>query len=431
MKILLIGSGGREHSLAKKIAASPRLKKLYCAPGNPGTAQVAKNLPISELEIDKLLNFAKDNNIDFTFVGPEAPLVAGIVDKFNQANLCIIGPSQQGAQLEGSKEWAKAFLTKYSVPTASYEVFSDFDTAIEYIKNRNLFPIVIKADGLAAGKGVTVADNLQMAEDALKTCFLDKAFGSAGESVVIEDFLVGEEASILAFTDGNTVIPMASAQDHKAVYEGDKGPNTGGMGAYSPAPIVTANVEKKVLETILKPVVAGFKKEGILYKGILYAGLMINNEEPSVVEFNVRFGDPETQVVLPRLKNDLVDIFEAIRDQKLNELKLDWTEEPAICVVLASKGYPGNYEKGKIITGLDTIKENNKLQVIHAGTKLEADKTLVTKGGRVLGVVSQGKDLPTAIDTAYNTITQIHYDGLYFRRDIAKKALKRVITTYD
>ena len=423
MKVLLIGSGGREHSLALKLADSPKLTQLFIAPGNPGTAQVGENIPIKVSEIDKLVTFAKKEKVDLTFVGPEQPLVDGIVDEFEKQGLVIIGPSKKGAQLEGSKKWAKDFYKKYEIPTASYNVFSDYTAAINYLAEKNIYPIVIKADGLAAGKGVTIDSSFKQASASLTACFIDEVFAEAGKTVVIEKFLQGEEASILAFTDGETVLPMVAAQDHKAIYDGDKGPNTGGMGAYSPAPIVTKEVEKKVYEKIFLPMLEGFKKEGIVYKGILYAGLMIKDGEPSVVEFNVRFGDPETQVVLPRMKNDLLDILVAIKENDLKRIVLEWKEETAVCVVLASGGYPGKYEKGKSITGLSFFENEADMQVIQAGTREDEQGNILTNGGRVLGAVGLDQDLRKAIDKAYVGVDKIEFEGKYCRKDIGFKAL--------
>jgi phosphoribosylamine---glycine ligase len=422
MKILLIGSGGREHSLAIKLKESSRLTKLYIAPGNAGTAQVGENIPIKETETDELLAFAKKEAIDITVVGPEIPLVNGIVDIFLKNNLNVIGPNKEAAQLEGSKKWAKTLMMKYGIPTARFEDFNDFESAFNYIKERNEFPIVIKADGLAAGKGVTVAFSENEAKQALEDCFINNSFKDAGNTVVIEDFLKGEEASIFGLTDGKTVLPMTPAQDHKAIYDGDKGPNTGGMGAYSPAPIVTEAIEETVLQTIFLPLLDAFEQEGIEYKGVLYAGLMIDKGIPSVIEFNIRFGDPETQVVLPRLENDLIDIFEAIIEGTLHTKTLIWKKQSAICVILASGGYPGNYEKNIPIKGLEYFEEKKALNLVHAGTKRE-NNDVVTNGGRVMGVVGIDKDLKTAKDIAYKGVEAISFDKMYYRKDIGFKAL--------
>ncbi len=411
MKVLLIGSGGREHSIALKLSQSPRLTQLYIAPGNPGTEQVGINVPIGETQIDELIQFAKKEKIDLTFVGPEGPLAAGIVDRFQAEKLAIVGPDLKGAQLESSKKWAKEIMIKNHIPTAAYQAFTDLDSALGYLRH---FPVVIKADGLAAGKGVTIALSFDEARQALEDCFLNSKFGQAGNQVVIEEFLTGDEASILAFTDGKTILAMAPAQDHKAIFDGDKGPNTGGMGSYCPAPLVTPALEKEVLETVFKPLLKGLQQEGITYKGIIYAGLMICKGKPYVIEFNARFGDPETQVVLPQLKTDLLDIFVAMNEGKLDQIRLEWADTTTVCVVLASKGYPGEFEKGKIIRGLHP-------GVIHAGTLRQAQGTVVTNGGRVLGVIGQDKEMGKAIEKAYQEAEKIQFEGKYFRTDIGKR----------
>ena len=424
MKILVIGSGGREHALGLALNQSPRCSALFFAPGNAGTAQLGKNVDINDSDISALLDFAKNEEIDLTMVGPEAPLVAGIVDTFTEAGLAIVGPSKAAAQLEGSKDWAKAFMKRHAIPTAAYETFTDYDSSLAYIKKRDTYPIVIKADGLAAGKGVTVATDYEMANTALKDCFLDQKFAEAGAKVVIEDFLTGQEASIFAFTDGKSILPMTPAQDHKAIFDGDKGPNTGGMGAYSPAPLVTTEIEKKVYEAVFLPLLKGFQSEGISYKGIVYAGLMIDGDDVNIVEFNVRFGDPETQVVLPRLKTDLVGILDAICKETLGDIRLEWKPESAVGVVLASGGYPDAYEKGKEISGLDVSIDG--AQVIHAGTKLDDQQRVLSNGGRVLCVVAMKNNLKEAIDLAYQAVDEISFDGKYNRTDIGFKAFKHV-----
>lgn len=423
MKVLLIGSGGREHSIALKLSQSPLLTELFIAPGNAGTASCGTNVPIKDSDVSELLSFAKENNIDLAFVGPEAPLVLGITDEFEAAGLSIVGPNKIGAQLEGSKEWAKEKMKKYGIPTAAFETFTDYDSSLNYIKSRDTYPIVIKADGLAAGKGVTVAENYEMAENALKNCFLDKKFSDAGAKVVIEDFLKGEEASIFAFTDGKTILPMVPAQDHKAVFDGDKGPNTGGMGAYSPAPVASEAVQDIALKKVFQPLIQGFNNDGIQYKGIVYAGLMIDNGVPSIVEFNARFGDPETQIVLPRLKNDLLEVLVAISKGKLADVELEWKDNATVCVVMASEGYPEAYEKGKAITGIENAEAIEGVSVVHAGTK-QSDDTLLSNGGRVLAVVAEGKDIKSAIDTAYRGVAEVKFDGAYNRTDIGFKALR-------
>lgn len=422
MKILVIGSGGREHSLGIKLQDSRHKPTLFFAPGNAGTASLGTNLNISDSDIAGLLDYATDNAIDLAVVGPEKPLVLGIVDVFQEKGIPIIGPDKVAAQLEGSKAWAKAFMTRHHIPTAAYEHFSDYESAVNYLQDKQTYPIVIKADGLAAGKGVTIAENLDHALSALKDCFIDQRFADAGKSVVIEDFLKGEEASIFAFVDGDTIRPMTPAQDHKAIFDGDKGPNTGGMGAYSPAPLVTPEIETRVFETIFEPVLAGFKSENICYKGILYAGLMIHEGIPSIVEFNVRFGDPETQVVLPRLENDLVDIFLAIINQDLKNITLSWTTNFSVCVVLASGGYPGSYDKDIPIHGAESETQNGS-HVVHAGTARNKEGQLVTNGGRVLGVVSCHASLPEAISKTYQAASEINFQNMYHRTDIGSKAL--------
>lgn len=423
MNILLIGSGGREHSLALALSKSPKLSQLYIAPGNPGTAACGTNVPISDTDINGLLNFAKENAIQLTFVGPEAPLVTGIVDLFQSHGLTIVGPGQTAARLEGSKVWAKSFMKRHNIPTAAYATFNDYSKAKTYLQEQNTYPIVIKADGLAAGKGVTVAQTEAEAVKALEECFLDKRFGVAGAEVVIEAFLKGEEASVLAFTDGKTIVPMLAAQDHKAVYDNDQGPNTGGMGAYCPAPIVTPDMVPIIQETILKPIIVGMAAEGMSYKGILYAGLMITANGPFVVEYNVRFGDPETQVVLPLLKTDILDIFVAIAETRLEDMHIEWHDGSCICVVMASGGYPGAMETGFPITGISDA-EIRGISVIQAGTKTK-DGQLVSNGGRVLGIVSRDISLRKAIDTAYAHIGKVQFKNAHYRLDIGQKALPK------
>ncbi len=426
MKILLIGSGGREHAIAYKLATSTKCKKLFIAPGNPGTFQCGENVPIAADNISELLAFAKDNQIDLTFVGPEVPLAMGIVDAFEAYNLCIIGPNKVASQLESSKAWAKAKYKQYGIPTAQYQEFIDYDSALAYVQSNKKYPMVIKADGLAAGKGVTIAVDFDMAQKALSDCFLDQVFEEAGACVVIEDFLEGEEASLFAFTDGKTVIPMISAQDHKAIYDGDQGPNTGGMGAYSPAPVFTEDVKTKVMDQILTPLITGFQSDGIEYKGVLYAGLMIDSSgNPSVVEFNIRFGDPETQIVLPKLTTDLLDVFIAISKGELDQIELSWKEGFSVCVVMAASGYPGNYEKGHEISGLNDSADDQSY-VFHAGTKQSDSGHYLTNGGRVLNVCADGKSLEGAISSAYKRLSRITFDGAYFRKDIAQKGLLRL-----
>ncbi|RAP32409.1 phosphoribosylamine--glycine ligase [Candidatus Marinamargulisbacteria bacterium SCGC AG-414-C22] len=423
MKFLIVGSGGREHAIALSLAKENPQAKIYIAPGNAGTQQIGTNIPISDTDIEGLRDFAQSNDITITFVGPEAPLVKGIVNLFKKNNLPIIGPSQEAAQLEGSKEWAKKLMKKYHIPTAEFDVFTDYQTAIKYIQEKNTYPIVLKADGLAAGKGVTVAFNENEALTALSECFITEKFKDAGKKVVIEEFLEGEEASIFAFTDGETILPMEPAQDHKAIYNGDKGPNTGGMGAYCPAPIVTEEIKKQVYKTVFLPLLKAIKEEGLDYTGIVYAGLMINKKgEAHIVEFNVRFGDPETQVVLPRLKTNLATIFTAILNKELAQITLEWHENSTVGVVIASGGYPNSYEKDKVINGLDQVSQ--PCHVVHAGTKL-SDNNYLTSGGRVVCVVGEDKHLATAIETTYKQVAKISFEKAYYRTDIGFKALPK------
>lgn len=424
MKVLLIGSGGREHALAWKIAQSPLLEKLYCAPGNPGIAAAASCADIGVNDFEKLLGFAKDKGIDLTVVGPENPLSRGLVDCFAEAGLKVFGPSAAAAQLEASKGFAKRLMEGYGIPAASYGEFTDAAAAEAYIRKQGA-PIVVKADGLAAGKGVTVAQTAEEAIAAVRAAMVDRAFGDAGAKVVIEECLVGEEASILAFTDGTTVVPMVSSQDHKPVYDGDTGPNTGGMGAYSPAPVVTPELQRDIEKRILRACVEGMAKDGIPYKGVLYAGLMITKDGPEVVEFNCRFGDPETQVVLPRMESDLLPVLEACCDGTLAQQDVKWKTGACVSVVMASGGYPKAYEKGKAITGIAEAEVEEGVIVFHAGTK-QTDGALVTHGGRVLNVTATGPDIASTLEKAYAGVKRIAFEGAHYRTDIGKKALARL-----
>ncbi len=423
MKVLVVGGGGREHAIVWKLSQSKRVEKIYCAPGNAGISELAECVDIPLNDMEGLVNFAKYEWIDMTIVGPEDPLSKGIVDQFEKNGLRVMGPRKDAAEIEASKVYAKEFMKKYNIPTAEYRVFTSYLHAEEYVRMKGA-PIVIKADGLAAGKGVIVAKTVDEAIDALKRIMKDRAFGSAGDRVVVEECLSGEEASYLVFTDGETILPMASSQDHKRVFDNDQGPNTGGMGAYSPAPVVTREVEEKILEKVMKPAIRGLKREGRKYKGVLYAGLMIKDGEPYVLEFNCRFGDPETQPLLTRLDTDLLEIALAISEEKLSSMVLEWKPEASVCVVAASGGYPGSYEKGKPIKGLDAVKAMEKVVVFHAGTAFR-DGEIVTSGGRVLGVTALGKDIKEARDRAYSAIEKIEFEGMHYRRDIAQKALKR------
>lgn len=436
MKILVIGSGGREHCLAWKIAQSPLAEKIYCAPGNGGTSLIAENVAIAGDNIGKLCDFALKEKIGLTVVGPEIPLAAGIVDCFQEKGLKIFGPARDLARLEGSKIFAKQTMRKYNVPTADFEVFDDFVLAKEYI-NKKGAPLVVKADGLAAGKGVVICNSLKEAEQAVERMLVDKVFGFAGEKIIIEDVLLGQEASILAFTDGEEIIPLVPSQDHKRIFDGDHGPNTGGMGAYSPAPVINDVLFDKIMKKVFHPLISGLKSEGKIYKGIIYGGLMISNNEPSVLEFNVRFGDPETQAILPKLKSDLVDVMLKVIAGELGGLKLEWDERNCLCVVLASGGYPDSYEKGKVIKGLSSVSSLQDVFVFHAGTKQQiadnrlqiADKKdrkieFMTDGGRVLNIVALGDTIREAHDKVYNAVRGIKFDDMFYRKDIGYRALE-------
>jgi phosphoribosylamine---glycine ligase len=418
MRVLVIGGGGREHALAWKIAQSPLVKKVYCAPGNAGTASVAENIEIQADNVNALLQFATVTGIGLTVVGPEQPLVKGIVDSFEESGLRVFGPSQRAAEIEGSKVFCKDLMKKYGIPTARYESFDSPDQVKLFTKEDE--PVVVKASGLAAGKGVILCSNGEEARSAVQSIMQEKVFGNAGNQVVIEEFLTGQEVSLLAFTDGKTVLPLDSAQDHKAAFDGDKGPNTGGMGAYSPAPIFTGELKQQVIDEILIPTVRAMAKENRYYRGIIYAGLMLTKSGPKVLEFNARFGDPETQPIMMRIKNDIVPIFEACIDGTLSTQTLQWKQEPTVCVVMAAKGYPDSYDKGKEITGLNSG-ENEQAVIFHAGTKLDNGKVL-TDGGRVLGVTAMGKDINQAIKNAYSAVDNIKWDGIHYRKDIGNKA---------
>jgi phosphoribosylamine--glycine ligase len=418
MKVLIVGSGGREHCLAWKLAQSPLVDKLYCAPGNGGTEE---NIAIATDDIAGLLKFAKDKEIDLTVVGPEAPLVEGIVDKFEAAGLKIFGPRKDLALLEGSKIFSKEILKKYNIPTADFEIFDNLELAKEYIDKKGT-PLVIKADGLAAGKGVFVVQDKNQAYQALDMIMSQKKFGPAGDRIIIEDCLEGEEVSILIFTDGKAIIPLVPSQDHKRAYDNDQGPNTGGMGAYSPAPLISQKQLEDIVETIFRPLVEGLKKEGKVYKGVLYGGLMIKQGKPYVLEFNVRFGDPETQSVLPKLKSDLARVMLKVAEGNLAGVNLEWDPRFCLCVVLASGGYPGEYEKGKEIKGLEELKDKQDIFIFQAGTK-KNDK-LLTSGGRVLGVAGLGSSIKEAKGKVYQAIESILFDNMHYRKDIGDKALK-------
>ena len=427
MKVLIVGSGGREHALVWKIARSKRVKKVYCAPGNAGTAGLAENLDIKADDLDGLARFARANRIDLTVVGPEMPLVAGIAERFDRDGLRIFGPSRRAAELEGSKVFTKHLMRRHGIPSAEYQVFEDFEKARGYIEDRGA-PIVVKADGLAAGKGVLVCQTVEEAVEGAKSILVDRDFGDAGASLVVEECLRGEEASIIALTDGKTIAPFEPAQDHKPVFDGDRGPNTGGMGAYSPAPVVTTEIMDRVVKEVLVPTVHAMSKEDRPFKGVLYAGIMITEQGPKVLEYNVRFGDPEAQPLLMRLECDLVDLLEAVVEGRLEDTEIRWDPRPAVCVVMASGGYPGKYEKGKPILGLDEAAKLEDVQVFHAGTAARGDE-IVTAGGRVLGVTALGQDVKGAIDRAYEAVDRISWEGVQFRRDIGAKALAREAKT--
>lgn len=423
MQVFVIGGGGREHALAWKIAQSPLVSQVHCAPGNPGTAAVARNVAIAATDFDALIAYARDNGIGLAVIGPEDPLAKGIVDRFQAAGIPAFGPTQGAAELEASKAFAKDLMRRYGIPTAAYGEFENADDAKAYVRERGA-PIVVKADGLAAGKGVTVAQTVDDALAAIDEAMVSKAFGAAGSRLVIEECLVGEEASILALTDGERVLPLASSQDHKAAYDGDTGPNTGGMGAYSPAPVVTDAMMDEIVERILLPCVRGMAQDGRPYRGMLYAGLMITAAGPQVIEFNCRFGDPETQVVLPRMTSDLVPLLQACAAGSLEGLTAEWGGGACVSVVMASGGYPGGYDKGKPIAGIAEAEAGGAL-VFHAGTA-EVDGALVTNGGRVLNVTATGADIAEAVDGAYAGVRKIAFDGAQYRSDIAAKALRRL-----
>ncbi|MBR6511189.1 MAG: phosphoribosylamine--glycine ligase [Phascolarctobacterium sp.] len=425
MKILLIGGGGREHALAWKLAQSPKVESILAAPGNPGIAELPKCecVALNLDDLEKVADFAEDNGIELTVVGPEATLVAGIADVFKRRGMPVFGPSKAAAQLEGSKAFSKELMAKYDIPTAFFKVCEDIETAKAYVEEKGA-PIVVKADGLAAGKGVVVAMTKEEALAAIDDMMGDQIFGNAGARVVLEEFMEGEEASLLAFTDGKTVVPMIAAQDHKRIFDNDEGPNTGGMGTYAPAPVMTDVLRLKATEIVLKPVVAAMAAEGTPYQGCLYAGLMINGDSVKVVEFNCRFGDPETQVIMPLLDGDLAEIMLACATGTLDEVEVAWHDKAAVCVVMASGGYPGKYENGKEITGLAEANADEATVVFHAGTKA-VDGKVVTAGGRVLGVTSVDKNIRDARDRAYAAVEKVKFDQVFYRKDIAWRALKR------
>jgi phosphoribosylamine---glycine ligase len=423
MRILVIGGGGREHALVWKIRQSPRVEKIYCAPGNAGIGEIAELVPLGAEDIEKLSEFARREKVDLTVVGPELPLTLGIAELFQKKGLRIFAPGREAAQLEGSKAFAKEILRENRIPTADFATFSDAPAAKKYLAAQKP-PFVIKADGLAAGKGVLICASRNEAEAAVDDVLVRKLFGAAGEKVVIEEFLEGEEASFIVLTDGENILPLASSQDHKRVFDADQGPNTGGMGAYSPAPVVTAEIHRGIMEEILQPLLKGLRKRRILYRGVLYVGLMLTSDGPKVLEFNARFGDPECQPLMLRLKSDLVELLDATIEGRLDKIKAGWSEDAAVCVVLCAGGYPGSYEKGKEIGGLEALKDWHRGCVFHAGTVKKEGRWL-TSGGRVLGVTALGKSIEAAVAEVYRAVGRISWEGIHYRKDIAKRALKK------
>ncbi len=429
MRILVVGSGGREHALCWKMAQSTRCSKIYCAPGNGGISRIAELVNIEADDIDKLLKFAMENRIDFTVVGPESALVKGIVDIFQREGLKIFGPTRALAAIEGSKIFAKLIMERAGVPTADFEVFEKIEDALKYSLTKKL-PLVVKADGLCAGKGVVICKTQEDAHSALKSMMVDKIFGASGEKVIIEDCLAGEEASIIVISDGKNVVPLVSSQDHKRIFDGDMGPNTGGMGAYSPAPVITNDLFKKIMDTVIYPVINTLAKDGTPYKGALYAGIMVTKDGPFVLEFNARFGDPETQAILPRLKSDLVEMLKRAMDGDLAGFSPAWDSRPCVSVVITSGGYPNKYDNGMEIKGLEEAAAMKDVIIFHAGTKAgrratDADNLLITSGGRALNVTALGDNMQMAVDNCYNAVRAIHFDKMHYRRDIGARALGR------
>ena len=423
MKVLVVGSGGREHALVWKIRQSPRVEKIYCAPGNGGIGRMAELVPIGPEAIEKLADFAEKEKIDLTVVGPELPLTLGIADLFEKRGLKIFGPNRAAARLEGSKAFAKEILQENRIPTAAFATFSDSSSAKRYLAQQKP-PYVVKADGLAAGKGVILCAGRKEAEVAVDDILVRRLFGQAGDQLVIEEFLQGEEASFMALTDGEHILPLASSQDHKRVFDGDQGPNTGGMGAYSPAPVVTPEIHNRILDQVLKPLLRGLGNKGVRYRGVIYVGLMITESGPKVLEFNARFGDPECQPIVMRLKSDLVPLLEAAIEGRLDQVKAEWHRDAAVCVVLCAQGYPGHYEKGREIRGLEKLQGWRRGFVFHAGTA-EKQGRVLTSGGRVLGVTALGGDIEEAVREVYRAVGEIRWDGMHYRRDIGQRALRQ------
>lgn len=424
MNVLVVGSGGREHALCWKLAQSPKVTKVFAAPGNSGCALVGECVDVDVGNMRQLVRWARENDIGLVIPGSETYYVDGIVDAFKEAGIPVFGPSKAAAELEGSKSFAKGLMRRHGIPTADFAEFEQAEAALRYLDSRSEGPVVVKADGLCAGKGVVVCQNLEEARQAVRRIMLDQEFGRAGSRVIIEEMLRGQEVTILALTDGKTIAPLASSQDHKAAFDDDKGPNTGGMGAYSPAPILTDALMDEVVERILVPTVHAMNEEGRRFRGLLYAGLMLTGGGPRVLEYNVRFGDPETQPILMRLKSDLFELLDATVKGRLAEQKIEWSDDPAVCVVLASGGYPGSYEKGKVVSGLEKAAERPNTVVFHAGAKLNRQKQVVTDGGRVFGVTSTGKDIRTAIANAYRAVGDVSFEGMRFRSDIGRKAVE-------
>lgn len=419
MKVLIVGSGGREHAIAVSVAKSKQVEKIYCAPGNAGIAAVATCVDIGAMEFEKLADFAEENEIGLTIIGMDDPLVGGVVDVFEKRGLRVFGPRKNAAIIEGSKAFSKDLMKKYNIPTAAYENFDSPEKALEYLEKAKM-PIVLKADGLALGKGVLICNTLEEAKEGVKTLMLDKQFGDAGNQIVIEEFMTGREVSVLCYCDGTHIKPMTSAQDHKRAKDNDEGLNTGGMGTFSPSPFYTEEVQKFCEEKVYQPTMDAMKAEGRDFVGILFVGLMLTEDGPKVLEYNARFGDPEAQVVLPRMKNDIVDVMNACIDGKLDEIDLQFEENAAVCVVLASDGYPLHYEKGKVITGFENFEEKDGYYVFHAGTKFDEDGNIVTNGGRVLGITAKGQDLKEARKNAYAATEWISFENKYMRNDIGK-----------
>lgn len=419
MKVLVVGGGGREHAIVHKLSKSKKIEKIYCAPGNPGIKELAETINISPMDFDLLIKFAKDNNIDLTIAAMDDTLVAGIVDEFEKNNLKIFGPNKRAAIIEGSKAFSKDLMKKYNIPTANYETFSSYEDTVKYIESLS-FPIVIKADGLALGKGVLICKSLDEAKESLKEIMLNKKFGKSGENVVIEEFMVGKEVSILCFCDGKTIVPMVSVQDHKRAFDNDEGPNTGGMGTISPSKYYTDDIAKIAMDTIFRPTMEALAKEDREFVGVLFFGLMLTEQGPKVIEYNARFGDPETQVVLPRLKTDLIDIINACLNKQLNNITIEWEDYATSCVILASGGYPDSYKKGYEIIGLEKCKELKDVFIYHAGTDVK-DNKIVNNGGRVLGVMAKGENLEKALEKSYGALNIVSFEDSFYRKDIGKR----------